>query len=610
MNPLPELWRRAIEPPPDLKPWEWCAENVQAIPYSPQPGPFDPDYHPAIKPIMEAIADPRASIVVIRGNVQSIKTLACEMMITWSVVNDPGPTLFLQAQDPEAADEMKTRLRPLWDHVPAVRDLLPSGIDRTNMTRDTVLFRNGMALWVLGAHNTRNLQRRTIRRVLMDECWQYPPGRMGEAMARVTAFGFMGKVVASSQAGEPDDDFDRLWQRTDQAEWTFRCHECGTRQPFAWSQIEFEPIKDEAGDYDYRAIAETVRMNCAGCDATFSDSDETRRDLNATGQFIAANDNADVGISGFGLNALSSMRWAALVEEYLRAKVASWSGDYGALKIWHQKRMAKPFGDSADEDFSLGITGAGYAAADEWEDEAGLATMGGAIRILPKWEDKPGVVRLRILSVDVQRDHFWAVVRSVAEDGRTRLTWAGKLSSYEEIHEMQKAREIHHSLVFIDCGDKPFSNAGVYAHAAKFGWTCLRGDGRESFPHRDRDRPNGRVLRYYSPVRKVPIGGTNVRVHHWSNLSVKDILHNLQRLPERWQTPDDLAELCPSYEEQMSSERRVKRKAGKGYVWEVVGKRPNHLRDCECQIVAALLMLRLIGQEVGEGEKKNDEDGK
>ena len=45
----------------------------------------------------------------------------------------------------------------------------------------------------------------------------------------------------------------------------------------------------------------------------------------------------------------------------------------------------------------------------------------------------------------------------------------------------------------------------------------------------------------------------------------------------------------------MASEQRV-RKGGK-WLWERIGKRPNHYWDCESMQVAAAVMLKLVGRE-------------
>ena len=60
----------------------------------------------------------------------------------------------------------------------------------------------------------------------------------------------------------------------------------------------------------------------------------------------------------------------------------------------------------------------------------------------------------------------------------------------------------------------------------------------------------------------------------------------------------------------MESEQRV-RKGGK-WLWERIGKRPNHYWDCEAMQVAAAVMLKLVGQEsvkTDDGAIEADEPG-
>lgn len=586
------------------------------IPYSPIPGGFDSSMVPAARAIMEALEDVRCPLVVLCLAVQTCKSLSLELQIAAWTVRDPGPTMLVLPQAAEAADEMTMRLRPLLEAIPPVAQLIPTGADKDLAKKTSILFRNGQSLWVLGSH-PRNLQRRSLRRVLIDEAWQFDPGRIGEAIARTTAFGYLGKVVLASQGSDPDHDFARYWDSTDQRDWTFACPECGFRQPYQWDQIKFESVKDDRGDYDFDAIAETVGLECVSCHHVFDDTDETRRDLNRTGEFVAMNPSAPSGKVGFHLNALATMSWAALVEEYLTAKVASWRGDFGPLQQFHMKRLAGFFGEAADEDFQIEIEGSGYQTNDlaEWQDdpdewdEGAISMIGGSLRIVrgPASTRGQAFQRLRFFTVDVQRDHFWGVIRSYTPDGRSRLIWAGKILSWEEIEHLGRKFEIHRNLTFIDCGDQPF--ADVYPNAARFGFTCLRGDKRLTFGHREGRKKGALVQRYYSPVRWVTLGdGTSkkIRVHHFSALNCRDVLARLMKMPDRWQLPDNLAKLCPEYEEQLSSQRRVKNRNG-NWIWKTVGKRGEHLADCETMQIVAGLMVKILGAEVAVEDVDTEE---
>jgi hypothetical protein len=75
--------------------------------------------------------------------------------------------------------------------------------------------------------------------------------------------------------------------------------------------------------------------------------------------------------------------------------------------------------------------------------------------------------------------------------------------------------------------------------------------------------------------------------------------------PERgptWEIAEDAEE---DYLAQMESEHRI-RKGGK-WLWEQIGKRPNHYWDCEAMQVAAAVMLKLVGREAVSDEPAGDE---
>ena len=607
---IAEIISRTWKPDPEETSWEWAAREVSQIPYSPVPGGFDPELVPAIKPIMEAIDDPRKSFVCLCMSVQSCKSLALELSILAWTVRDPGPTMLLLPQGPEAADQMTMRLRPLMDHTPPVKELIPTGKDRDLATKTRILFNNSQSLWVLGSH-PRNLQRRSLRRIMIDEAWQWEPGRIAEAMARTTAFGYLGKVVLASQGSESEHEFATYWEGTNRQEWTWRCKSCGQRQPWSWNSVKFETIRDDDGNYNFPAISETVHMICRHCEERYDDCDEVRRDLNAEGKFVVQNPAAPESRVGFHLNAISTMSWATLVYEYLTAKKISWAGDFGPLKLFHMKRLASFFTEATDDDFAIDMGGSGYKASEieEWQDdpeqweEGALAMMGGRLKAKPGPASslQGGFVRLRFLCVDVQRDHFFAICRSFTADGRSRLLFAGKLISWEEIMALQKRFEVIPALVFVDCGDTPYSEEGIYTWCSRMGWVGLRGDRRLTFGHKNPKLRGGQIQRYYSPKRMVAVAGKGakkqVRVHHFSALNCRDILQRLMGMPDRWELPDDLAQMCPEYEAQLSSQRRVKMKNG-NWTWKTINQRVGeHLADCEVMACVAGLMCKVLGAE-------------
>lgn len=569
--------------PERIPPWKWCEENVKNIPYSPIPGHFKSANSPWAREVMEAMADPDIRLVSIVAPVQSSKTIGAELCLCYIIANFPGPCLWLSQTDADAKDQAEARLHKLFSECDAVKKLFPA--DRHKKKTQTVFFSNGMTLWVLGAHAKSNLQSRSIRWLIGDETWQWPNGHMQQAEARVTAFGWLGKCIFLSQGGTENDDTHRKFETTDMREWEFKCPKCGKYQPYKWSNIEWDKnYRDGEGRMDFAKVRSSVRLVCEFCKHEIADSDANRKLLNSSAKFVPQNPNAPATKAGFHWNSLASMSWGELAEMYLRAKESCRRGDMEDLKNFYQKRLALPWGD-LEEDFTLDISPSGYRMGDDWESEAAVGAKGA---ILPPPHENKNRVRLRFLTVDVQMDHFYAVVRSWACDASSRLVYCAKLQTWEDVEILQNRFGVFPQLVFVDAG---YSTFEVYRNCAKHNWTALMGDGRRDFPH----RVNGKITqRFYSTARHPLVSDRKCRMHYWSNLGIKDTLARLRsnRNPNEgstWEVPSDVPE---EYLKMLDSEQRVKK--GNSWEWRQIGKRPNHYWDCEAMQVCAAYMMKLF----------------
>jgi hypothetical protein len=216
------------------------------------------------------------------------------------------------------------------------------------------------------------------------------------------------------------------------------------------------------------------------------------------------------------------------------------------------------------------------------------------------FDEKVAPIPLRFLTVDVQMDHFWLVVRAWNSAGSSRLLYCAKVLVWEEIEAIQQRFRVHSNLVFVDAGYNSFE---VYRSCAQRGWTALMGDNRATFAHK---AGTNRVQRFYSPVRKIFIArGLVCRMHFWSNLSIKDTLARLRRNSEGgplWEIPEDVPE---EYLVHLESEHRVKK--GDKWQWNQIGKRPNHLLDCEAMNITAAYMLKIVGKESLESFAETEE---
>ena len=542
------------------EPWRWCEDHIKSIPYSPLPGPFRSENSPWIREVMEAIVDPKIRLVSIIAAVQSSKTTSPELTLCYIIANLPGPCLWLDQTDEDAKDESESRLQKLFESCEPVKKLFPK--NKNKQRNCTIHFSNGMTLWLLGAYNKTNLQRRSIRWLFGDETWRWPVGHMAEAEARATAFGWLGKCVFMSQGGEENDDTHRKFETTDMREWHYKCPKCGKYIPYKWENVEWDDdCKDENGEYDFSKINHSTALKCPECGEYFEDSDRMRRILNKDGKFIPLNPNGAKENVGFHWNALASMSWGKVAELYLRAKIAARKGDSSLLQQFYQKRLALAWREFA-EDYRLEIASGSYNSGDAWNEEAGFNKLGEIIA--PPFAENEVIAPLRIMSVDVQMNCFYLVVRAWSINGSSRLLWHEKVLTWEDIEEIQKRFKILDNLVFVDAGYNSFE---VYKHCGERNWIALMGDNRANFFHR---LPNGKtVLRFYSPVKHIFISRyVKCRMHFWSNLNVKDTLARIRRNQNpadgaTWEVPTDISE---DYLKQMESEHRIKK--GNSWIWE------------------------------------------
>lgn len=603
MEILRKIWREAWQPPDRRQPWKWCEDHIRSIPYSPQPGRFRSDNSPWIRDVMEAIVDPKVRLVSIMAAVQASKTTAAELSIPYIIENLPGPTLWLDQTDDDARDYSESRLQVLFENCPTLTKQMPTGLKRNRKKLNSIKFNNGMNLWILGAKNKTNLQRRSIRWLFGDETWRWPEGHMAEAEARVTAFGWLGKCVFMSQGGEEDDDTDRKFQTTDQREWMFSCPKCNHEQAYKWENVEWsKSAKLDDDSYDFDEIRRTTAFRCEGCNHHFDDTDRQRRELNARGRFVAQNPRASNENVGFHWNALCSMSWGQLAELYLRGKQAARMGDADLLKQFYQKRLGLPWREYV-EDFKLEIVKSGYKRGETWEEMGAIDPRSQAVLCAPL-PDRANLIGLIFITVDCQMDHLFIVVRCWSAEGGSRLVWNERILTFTDVEVIQERYGVHPSLVFIDAGHATYD---VYRECAKRGWIALMGDHRPVYAHKQKGKKTP-VQRFYSPRRKVSLAhGKFCIVHYWSNLNIKDTLAHLRRNQNpangpTWEVPDDVDD---DYLAQLDSEHRIKDK-GK-WRWVQIGSRPNHYLDCEAMQVVAATMLKIVGREAVKEPKEEAE---
>jgi phage terminase large subunit GpA-like protein len=561
---------RASSPPARLKPSEWVSGRVVI-----QDG-LTPKYQienaPWQREPLDILADAEAKEIVFLAPIGTGKTTFMEAGLQYIIAEDPGPTLLVGQTDDDLKDWAETRMDYAIRNTPDTAALLPE--DRHKKRKMQILFPH-MSLFLTGA-NLSGLQSKSMRRVFNDEAWQYRPGMLNESRGRLHDR-WNRQFFIMSQAGVKGDDLDKAWGHTDQREFCFPCPKCATVQP--WRMCNVVGFEDDTMGMLERAQAAYMKCDNPECDWTCGDNSQERRSISEAGRYVPTAQGLP-GHVGFHYNVLCNWRkplWE-IVLLWLEAKAALAQGNVDPLRQYIQKRLAEPWEEDLTDNRKE-LVGDGYLMSDyidgrSIEDEGAL-----------------NAIRLRFLTVDVQQDHFWFVVRAWRLNGESMKLAFGRLESFEQVEETMIRYKIEPKMVFVDSG---FASDMVYSACALRNWTALKGSNLSAFPSRNKDgQPVLRPFQKFTTA--VTTNGQRCRFAHWSSDRIKDILfaHRTGKAAS-WSLPDDVS---AEYLKQIDSERKEEVINGKTkqveYRW-VKRRRDNHAWDCEAMQIVAALMLRVI----------------
>jgi hypothetical protein len=315
------------------------------------------------------------------------------------------------------------------------------------------------------------------------------------------------------------------------------------------------------------------------CDAVFTDTIANRRMLANSGRYVVQNPTHLARHHGWHANALTLyfVEWGTLAVQHAKAMRSLSNGDETHIRIYRQKRLAENYREQEQaEETTLTVgeyTFSDYEAGELWAGEA-----------------------VRIMTVDVQRGHFWAVVRAWKLDGSSRRLWAGKVNTMEGLREKQQTMKVQDKWVFID---SKYEANMVYNACGEFGWYTLQGDGNaRQFKFRPTHKGGQPHYRFYSPISQVR--GTSNRLAKlvfWATLPVKRILERMRGGYYRaaWEVEKGMDPLL--YEHLFSEiEKDVTNKVTKSIsrLFVCIKKNKNHTWDCESMNVVGALIAGML----------------
>lgn len=575
MNPLTEGMVLGTRLAFTGDPLEWLETHVR-IPHSARSTQWDRQTAPWWNDVIRDFTDPTCRQTFVQACTGAGKSTALEALVCWAVAQQPGPMLSITQTDETSAEWMNTRLMPVLDACEPIRPLMPA--DRHHKKKSGIYFAH-MPL-ILGGANVSNAQEKSVQYLFLDECWTYSD--LISQFKKRLHDRWNGYALLVSQSYEEPHALTEEWRSGEQFEWCHRCPKCEAWVRPSWTDIKYDEAKTERGEWNWGALVASVRHECPHCGHVTPDTTAARRALTNRSEWRSeGNDH----VAGFRCRRISAqsvfwIRWSDLVIQWVQAMDAKHLGVLQPTKDFRMQRLAEPW--KIEEE----LPPLELEASEYWVNEYNDGTP------LP---DEAA----RIMTVDVQQDHFWAVVRVWLKNGYSRLIWAGKVLTVDQLREMQTRLKVPEKRCLLDAGNS--FHGRVYDICARYGWTALIGRQEDWFTVRG---PDGKAIRrYYSAPDKVvaptmrDAQGKRVFVlfFYWSSDPVKDILAHLRNTGAPvWEFPKDAP---AEYVQHMNSERKrqtVDKRTKKTRLrWTATG-RHNHLWDAEAMNVVAAQMLGLL----------------
>ena len=508
------------------------------------------------------------------------KTTAIEGAIQWRIVCAPSNILLIGQKDETADIWWDTRMRPSMGKSTAMKNFMPS--DRHKDRKGMIVFPHGIYLNVCGPSLT-NLQEKSMPWVIFEEAWslsdQYP-GRFKEGEARThdkwnSKLFYVGQAGNSHLSAEDDDsltDLYKVWKRSTQREFHFECPDCKCAQPFKWDQLRYDKTLRENDEIDWEETGKTIRYECVNpeCDSTFPDTSKARRMLASSllgrEQYRIQNPNHRKGCEFYHMNILALWRvaWIKSVIEWEDAMDAKARGDYSALKVFIQKRLAE-FWTPTAHDEKHELTPGEYKVEDYADGQLCENELG------------------RALLVDVQMIGVWFTLYAYTSEEGMMLLHCGQALSLDEIEEIRKQYKVNPRAVLVDSQYRP---SYVFQKCAELGFVAFKGVPKDDFSIIMED--GSTIKAPYSKVETVITGaGKRTAYINFCVGPLKDTLAEMRAgRVGTLLTPKDVD---PRFRKHLDAE--VKRSIEFGRekrmkdVWVRIGRKDNHMLDCSMAAV-------------------------
>lgn len=580
--------------PPDRLPLSVLATREVFLSGSQYGAKYDLAVVPAHEFVLDAFKDPRIKEIANVAVTGFGKTTIFEVCGSYAVAQDPGDLLMLGQNDKLIKDWMESRFLKVLRRSPWTRDFIPSGKDRNDAKKTSIIFRH-MSMFTGGA-NESNTQEKSMRYCFGDEVWKWAQGIIGEFLKRHHNR-MNRKMLLQSQGGDEGTEWHEFCRNGKWHVGHHQCPECREFFPVEMKNLIYGVVNPDTGkrqvqrdpndEYDWPAIYDSVRYVCPGCETEFEDNVNNRRQWSKVKPVWDGNKHFPDRVTySWTFMTVWTKEWREIAKLWILANDQRKKGNLEPLKQFINKDLGQ-FWEEPSDSPTLQTGGERYAKMLFHEGE--------------KWEGE----HYRFMTIDVQKGHFWCVVRAWKIGGASRLLWEGKIGTWQSLFEIQRRYGIENPDVAIDGAyeiDEVIKQVSKHCGPDIEGWwkVFIGEDSAKgyAFDVGTPKRPK-RVWKIYSKYKyDTTASQIRFRTIRFSNLRAKDALKGIMSISDgHFGIPVDISK---EYVAQMASETKRESTPGVWRWMKIKDHYDNHLWDNEVQQVVMATIRGILKIETSD----------
>ena len=430
---LTEYALNALKPFENKSVVEWAEDNVVLSErITEQAGLYSTKSYPYVREVLENFADPQVKQISLCWGSQTSKTTTIYIGVGYSVDQKPSPVLMVYPTDAVVRTFSQDRLIPFFTDTKCLYDRMPKSangnIDKDRITTNRLEF-DRCSINLVGGGSRANVRNYPVSILVLDEIDIISESSRREAMDRVKGRRNY-KVI---QASTPLEETTGIWgeyQNGDRRKYMMPCPHCLNEISFEWKigddfMIRYDREKSRTPDgYNLNEVIKTTYYYCQVCNKPIDD--KQKQVMLGQGKWRAQSSSNKH--RSYHLNSLYSptLTFSDIMVKWIQAH-----DNVDGIRNFVQGWLAEPWKDE--------ILNVSVEKIQELEGEYERGTIKG---------------ELRIMSVDVQRSHFYYIVRGFDKDGSSYLIDHSMVPTFADLDDAFATYECHYGVMDTGYGDR------------------------------------------------------------------------------------------------------------------------------------------------------------